>query len=52
MKRIVYILVAMALFMSCNNEPAQVEEQCDEPEEWGVIDLNKMQDEGKWKGPQ
>ena len=52
MKQLVYLFAAMVILASCSKEPEQVEEQCDEPEEWCVYDLNKMQDEGKWKGPQ
>ena len=52
MKRLVYLFAAMVILASCSKQPEQSEEQCDEPEEWGVYDLNKMQDEGKWQGPQ
>lgn len=52
MRRLVYFFAAMVMVMSCSKQPEQVEEKCEEPEEWGVYDLNKMQDEGKWQGPQ
>lgn len=52
MKRLVYLFAAMVILASCSKQPEQSEKQCDEPEEWGVYDLNKMQDEGKWQGPQ
>ena len=51
MKNSVYIVLGIMMISSCSKEPEQVDEKCDEPTEWGVIDLNKMQDEGKWQGP-
>ena len=52
MKKIVYLFAALMLLVGCSKQPEQVDGECDDPTEWGKIDLNEMEKNGEWQGPQ